>query len=94
MPSAFSRRYFTPSVHSANFVVMDRNPATIIQNVAPGPPRLMATATPAMLPSPTVPDTAVASAWKCDTSPTSSGRVYSPLTRRMAWVKPRKLMKR
>lgn len=62
--SAFSRRYFTPKVHSANFVVIDRKPATIIRNVAPGPPVLMATATPAMLPRPTVPDTAVASAWK------------------------------
>ncbi len=27
--SAFSRRYFTPKMHSANFVVIDRKPATI-----------------------------------------------------------------
>ena len=35
-----------------------------IQKVAPGPPIPTATATPAILPSPTVPDSAVASAWK------------------------------
>lgn len=54
--------YLTPSVHSVNFVDIDRSPATIIQNVAPGPPMVMATATPAMFPRPTVPETAVASA--------------------------------
>ena len=43
---------------------MPSNPQTIIQNVAPGPPRAIANATPAMLPLPTVPETAVASAWK------------------------------
>ena len=37
--------YFTPSVHSTNLVVMPNSPATIIQNVAPGPPTAMATAT-------------------------------------------------
>ena len=36
----------------------------IIQKVAPGPPMLTATATPAMFPSPTVPDNAVVKAWK------------------------------
>ena len=50
-------RYFTPRVHSASLVLMPRNPARIIQKVAPGPPRVIATATPAMLPSPTVPET-------------------------------------
>ena len=48
MPSARSRRYFTPSVHSVNLVDIPSRPATIIQNVAPGPPRVMATATPAI----------------------------------------------
>ena len=46
----YSLRYFTPSVHSVNFDAMPSRPATIIQNVAPGPPIPMATATPAMLP--------------------------------------------
>jgi hypothetical protein len=34
-----------------------------IQNSAPGPPRRMASATPAMLPIPTVADSAVVKAW-------------------------------
>ena len=34
----------------------------IIQKVAPGPPNAIAKATPAMLPLPTVPETAVAKA--------------------------------
>jgi hypothetical protein len=41
---------------------MPSNPHPIIPKVAPGPPRAIAKATPAMLPFPTVPDTAVASA--------------------------------
>ena len=36
----------------------------ISQNVAPGPPTVTATATPPILPIPTVPETAVARAWK------------------------------
>ena len=43
---------------------MPKRPATIIQKVAPGPPILTAIATPAMLPTPTVPDKAAVSAWK------------------------------
>ena len=50
----------------------------IIQNVAPGPPMLMAIATPAMLPSPTVAESAAVSAWKWLTSPLSSGWSTSP----------------
>ena len=52
----------TPATHSANFVDMPKNPAMINQNVAPGPPTEITIATPAMLPMPTVPDTAVARA--------------------------------
>ena len=52
---------------------MPSRPAAIIQNVAPGPPTEIATATPAMLPMPTVPDTAVVSAWNCEISPGSFG---------------------
>ena len=45
----------------------------------------MANATPAIFPLPTVPETAVARAWKCDTSPSSddsslSWSSYYPLT--------------
>ena len=55
-----------------NFVDMPSRPARIIQNVAPGPPIETATATPPIFPMPTVPETAVASAWKCVTSPLCS----------------------
>ena len=61
-PSSWVWRNFTDIVHSANFVLMPSRPAMIIHMVAPGPPREMATATPAMFPIPTVPDTAVARA--------------------------------
>ncbi len=47
-----------------------------IQNSAPGPPKWMAMATPAMLPMPTVAESAVVSAWKWATSPGSSGSSY------------------
>ena len=40
-----------------------------IQKIAPGPPTEMAIAIPAILPSPTVPDNAVASAPREETSP-------------------------
>ena len=63
-PSACSFLYFTPNVHSVNLVAMPNKPARIIQNVAPAPPMVTATATPAMLPKPTVPESAVESAWK------------------------------
>ena len=63
----------TPSVHSANLDAMPRKPATTSQKAAPGPPMETATATCATFPTPTVPDTAVVSAWKCETSPGPSG---------------------
>ena len=50
---------------------MPKNPAKIIQTVAPGPPIAIATATPAILPKPTVADKAAVNAWKCVTSPTT-----------------------
>ncbi len=40
---------------------------THIQNNAQGPPRAMAVATPAILPVPTLPETANANAWKEET---------------------------
>ena len=64
LPSSLTRRYFVPKVHSTNLELMPNRPATIIQKVAPGPPNDTATATPAMLPTPTVPDNAAVSAWK------------------------------
>ena len=69
LPSGFILRYLTPSTHSANFVDMPRNPASISQKVAPGPAMEMMMATLLMLPIPTVPATAVANAWKWLNSP-------------------------
>ncbi len=75
LPLGPTSRYACASVHSVNLVDIPRSPATIIQNVAPGPPMLTAMATPAMLPNPTVAERAVVRAWKCETSPGSLGSV-------------------
>ena len=72
---------------------MPIRPATIIQKVAPGPPIETATATPAMLPSPTVPESAVASAWKWETSPASLGFGVVAADQSSACLKARKAMK-
>lgn len=93
-PSSWISRYFTPSVHSTNFVHMPSTPARIIQNVAPGPPMTTAAPTPAMLPRPTVPDTADDRAWKCVTSPGSLSRLYLPRTRSSDVLTPRNWMPR
>ena len=50
---------------------MPKNAVIHIQNSAPGPPREIAVATPAMLPVPTVADSAVDSAWKWEICPAS-----------------------
>jgi len=57
------------SVHSKKLVDMPIRPMTHIQKTAPGPPSVMATATPAMLPAPTRPATLRASAWNELTCP-------------------------
>ena len=59
LPSGLTFLYITPATHSANLVDMPKKPAMINQNVAPGPPIEITIATPAILPIPTVPDTAV-----------------------------------
>ena len=56
-------------MHSQNFSDIPSKPATIIQKVAPGPPKLTAIATPAIFPNPTVAAHAVQRACLCDTSP-------------------------
>src|SRR3989338_1079202 len=61
------------------FMTMPRNPDTHIQNSAPGPPACMAVATPAMLPTPIVAESAAQRAWKCVTSPGSSPLLYLPM---------------
>ena len=64
-------RYITASVQVKNLVAMPTMAVIHIQNTAPGPPTWMATATPAILPSPSVPDSALDSAWKWLRSPGS-----------------------
>ena len=75
------------------FVDIDKNPATKSQNAAPAPPILIAMATPPILPTPTVPDTAVASARKWLISPFAFGSAKSPRTCLTANQKPRILTK-
>ena len=53
----------TASVTSANLVHIPNSAEHHIQNTAPGPPMAIAPATPAMLPVPTVPASAVQTAW-------------------------------
>mgnify|MGYP000849726654 CR=1 FL=1 len=80
-------QYLTPSVHSQYLRDIPSKLDNIIQNVAPGPPRDIATATPPIFPKPTVPDNAVERALKCETSPEESLLVYLPLTRAIECLK-------
>ncbi len=91
-PSGRISRYFWPSVTSVNLAVIPKRPATIIQKVAPGPPTATAIATPAMLPRPTVAESAADSAWKWLTSPTSAGLLYFPRVTFSACPNARMLM--
>ena len=72
---------------SENFVAIPRSAVIHIQKSAPGPPQWMAHAAPAMLPIPTVADSAVVRAWKCETSPGSLGSSYRPLVTAKPWAK-------
>jgi hypothetical protein len=47
-------RNLSPNAASENFTEVARKPYTQIQNNAPGPPEMMAVATPMMLPVPMV----------------------------------------
>ena len=93
-PSGCWIRYFTPSVHSTNLEAIPSTPATMSQKMAPGPPMEMATATCAMLPTPTVPDRAVASAWKWEISPGSVRSSALGRSSASACFIPRKLIPR
>ena len=55
-------RYNIESVTSMSFIAIPNMAIIHIQKIAPGPPSVIASATPLMLPSPTVPDKAVVSA--------------------------------
>src|SRR4026207_2576197 len=58
-----------PSTASANLVAVARKPYTQIQKSAPGPPEMIAVATPAMLPVPIDAASAVANAWNGESTP-------------------------
>ena len=66
-PFSLRSRYLTASVTSENFVTMPKSADTHIQNTAPGPPKMIAPVTPAMLPVPT-------------SSPSITGPQTKPLT--------------
>ena len=68
---------------------MPRMPMTHIQKTAPGPPSATATATPAMLPRPTVADSAAESAWKWLMAPGSFLSSYAPRMTLTPWVRAR-----
>ena len=69
LPVGLRTRYFTASNPSAYFVAMPNTPVSQHQNTAPGPPSVMAVATPMMLPVPMVAARAVANAPNWLTSP-------------------------
>ena len=58
-PWASRPRYITARLHVKNLVAMPTSAQTHIQNSAPGPPVVTATATPPILPMPTVPERAL-----------------------------------
>ena len=64
MPLSSVSRYWMARAISAYLVHMPKKAETHIQNTAPGPPAKSAPVTPAMLPVPTVPASAVETAWK------------------------------
>lgn len=53
--------------HSATATAEPTMAVAHIQNIAPGPPKWIAVATPAMLPTPTRPPRAIANAWNDET---------------------------
>ena len=61
--------YFMASAHSAYFVDIPKAAATHIQTRAPGPPVIIAVATPTILPVPIVPASAVMRAENGEISP-------------------------
>ena len=75
-----------------NFAVIPKTAVIHIQKTAPGPPTWMATATPAMLPSPTVAERALVRARKCEISPLSSGLSNLPRITSIQCLNPRTLI--
>ena len=64
VPSGLISRYSDESVAVKNFVAIPKIAVTHIQNTAPGPPKYIAAATPAILPNPIVPESVAVRALK------------------------------
>ncbi|MGX1079827.1 hypothetical protein RKD51_000964 [Bacillus sp. SLBN-57] len=62
---------------SLYFVAIPKRPTSHIQNKAPGPPTVIAVATPAIFPFPIVPASVVISALKLLTSPSAPADSFS-----------------
>ena len=65
-PFMFFLRYIIPSVLSAQLVIIPKKAEKHIQNTAPGPPALIAVATPTILPVPMQAARAAFNAWYCE----------------------------
>lgn len=85
------------SVASAKPVAMPTSAITHIQKIAPGPPSVIATATPAMLPVPTRAASEVHKAWKDEMPEASDWRLPRSTVkvwpRWRSWMKPRRRVK-
>ena len=77
----FFWRKCTDRTISEYFVIMPSSADTHIQKIAPGPPAVIAVATPTMLPVPMVPASAVVSAWKGETAPSAMPLPAPPVNR-------------
>src|SRR5690606_1777387 len=82
--------YIMASVQVKYLVAIPTKAETHIQKMAPGPPMLMAKATPLIFPKPTVAATAEDKAWREVMSPLAFGSSYFPLINFIACLKPRK----
>ncbi len=93
-PELSGPRYMIDSEQVKNFVAIPTMALSHIQKIAPGPPTVIAMATPEMFPMPIVAARALTSAWKWVMSPGSSGSSNFPLIMSMACLKYRNGMKR
>ena len=93
-PISLRSRNLTASRISEYLVAIPIRAVTHSQNRAPGPPRVTAAVIPAMLPVPTVPASAVETAWKGVISPSSAFCLVKILPRVffIAWPKRRNCM--
>src|SRR5690554_7598737 len=82
--------YIIAKVQVKYLVAIPTKADTHIQKIAPGPPMLMAKATPLIFPKPTVAATAEAKAWREVMSPGALGSSYFPPTTLMACLNPRR----